>query len=114
MFEHPWSGVFAATLCPFNDDYTIDEPGLRAYVRYLASVDGIKGLVCNGHTGEVMGLTPRERACRPGAPWCGRMSSRRACLCTHPAVPRSATGRGTRRTFRRLARPCARRMRDRE
>lgn len=61
MFEHPWSGVFAATLCPFNEDYSIDEAGLRAYVRYLAGVDGIKGLVCNGHTGEVMGLTPRER-----------------------------------------------------
>lgn len=62
MFEHPWSGVFAATLCPFDDDYTIDEPGLRAYVRYLADVDGMNGLVCNGHTGEVMGLTGRERA----------------------------------------------------
>lgn len=62
MFENPWSGVFAATLCPFNDDYTIDEPGLRAYVRYLADVDGMRGLVCNGHTGEVMGLTARERA----------------------------------------------------
>ena len=62
MFEHPWSGVFPATLCPFRDDYSIDEEGLRAYVRYLASVDGIKGLVCNGHTGEVMGLRTKERA----------------------------------------------------
>lgn len=61
MFEHPWSGVFAATLCPFRDDYAIDEAGLRAYVGYLASVDGMDGLVCNGHTGEVMGLTARER-----------------------------------------------------
>ena len=33
MFENPWSGVFAATLCPFKEDYTIDEAGLRAYVR---------------------------------------------------------------------------------
>jgi 4-hydroxy-tetrahydrodipicolinate synthase len=61
MFENPWSGVFAATLCPFKDDYTIDEAGLRAYSRYLAGVDGLRGLVCNGHTGEVMGLTARER-----------------------------------------------------
>ncbi len=30
MFEHPWSGVFPATLCPFRDDYSIDEAGLRA------------------------------------------------------------------------------------
>jgi len=62
MFEHPWSGVFAATLCPFKEDYSIDEEGLRAYARYLASVDGLKGLVCNGHTGEVMGLRTAERA----------------------------------------------------
>src|SRR6476659_5295578 len=61
MFENPWSGVFAATLCPFKEDYSIDEAGLRAYVRYIAGVDGIRGLVCNGHTGEVMGLTARER-----------------------------------------------------
>jgi 4-hydroxy-tetrahydrodipicolinate synthase len=62
VFEEPWSGVFAATLCPFHDDYSIDEGGLRSYVRYLASVDGMKGLVCNGHTGEVMGLRVAERA----------------------------------------------------
>ena len=62
MFDHPWSGVLAATLCPFTDDHKIDEPGLRAYSRYLASVDGIRGLVCNGHTGEVMGLRVHERA----------------------------------------------------
>jgi len=59
--EHRWSGVFAGTLCPFKEDYSIDEGGLRAYARYLASVDGIKGLVCNGHTGEVMGLRTAER-----------------------------------------------------
>lgn len=62
MFEQPWTGVFPATLCPFLPDYRIDEEGLRAYSRYLASVEGIKGLVCNGHTGEVMSLTVEERA----------------------------------------------------
>ena len=62
MFKNPWSGVFAATLCPFSDDLSIDEAGLRAYSRYLASVDGMRGLVCNGHTGEVMGLRAYERA----------------------------------------------------
>jgi 4-hydroxy-tetrahydrodipicolinate synthase len=61
MFEHTWSGVFAATLCPFNEDYSIDEEGLRTYVRYIAGVEGIRGLVCNGHTGEVMGLRAAER-----------------------------------------------------
>ena len=62
MSDHPWSGVFAATLCPFKDDFSIDEEGLRSYARYLTSTDGLKGLVCNGHTGEVMGLRSVERA----------------------------------------------------
>lgn len=62
MFDQPWDGVLAATLCPFRDDYSIDEEGLRAYSRYLANVPGMKALVCNGHTGEVMGLRVWERA----------------------------------------------------
>lgn len=60
--EHPWAGVFAATLCAFHPDESIDEEGLRAYFTDVAAVDGIKGLVCNGHTGEVMSLRPVERA----------------------------------------------------
>jgi len=62
MFEKPWTGVMPATLCPFRDDFTVDEGGLAEYVRYLASVPGVTALVCNGHTGEVMGLRDRERA----------------------------------------------------
>jgi 4-hydroxy-tetrahydrodipicolinate synthase len=60
--NHPWAGVFPATLCPFRADDSIDENGLRAYVRYLAAVPGVKGLVCNGHTGEAMSLRNTERA----------------------------------------------------
>lgn len=60
--EHPWMGVFPATLCAFSDDESIDEEDLRSYVRDLCAVDGLKGLVCNGHTGEIMSLRPRERA----------------------------------------------------
>lgn len=56
-----WSGVFAATLCPFHSDETIDEEGLAAYFHAIASVDGVRGLVCNGHTGEIMSLRPAER-----------------------------------------------------
>jgi 4-hydroxy-tetrahydrodipicolinate synthase len=59
--ERPWTGVFAATLCPFHEDESIDAEGLCRYVRELACVDGIQGLVCNGHTGEVMSLRPGER-----------------------------------------------------
>jgi 4-hydroxy-tetrahydrodipicolinate synthase len=60
--DRPWTGVFAATLCPFHEDESLDEQGLSRYVRDIASVDGIQGLVCNGHTGEIMSLRPDERA----------------------------------------------------
>lgn len=62
MSDFNWTGVMPATLCPFRDDDTIDEQGLREYACYLASVSGITALVCNGHTGEVMSLRNRERA----------------------------------------------------
>jgi len=60
--DHPWMGVFAATLCAFHDNEAIDEQGLRKYFAWLCQVDGLKGLVCNGHTGEIMALRPDERA----------------------------------------------------
>jgi len=60
--EHPWMGVFPATLCPFHEDESLDEDGLRAYIRKLAAVPGVKGLVPNGHTGEIMSLREAERA----------------------------------------------------
>lgn len=56
-----WSGVYPATLCPFHADESIDEKGLADYVRDIASVAGIRGLTCNGHTGEIMSLRPHER-----------------------------------------------------
>ena len=58
----PWSGVFPATLCPFHDDESIDEEGLAGYIEELATVPGVEGVVCNGHTGEIMSLRPTERA----------------------------------------------------
>jgi len=57
-----WSGVFPAVLLPFREDYSIDEQGFRELVRWVASHDGIKGIVVNGHTGEIMSLLPEERA----------------------------------------------------
>jgi 4-hydroxy-tetrahydrodipicolinate synthase len=60
--EHPWMGVFPATLCPFHENEALDEAGLRAYIRELTSVPGLKGLVPNGHTGEIMSLRENERA----------------------------------------------------
>ncbi|MCB1122400.1 MAG: dihydrodipicolinate synthase family protein [Verrucomicrobiae bacterium] len=59
--NQPWSGVFPATLCPFHEDESVNEEGLAEYMKELASVEGIEGLVCNGHTGEIMSLQPKER-----------------------------------------------------
>jgi len=60
--DNPWAGVFAATLCPFHADEALDEEGLRQYIGELARVDGMRGLTCNGHTGEIMSLRSDERA----------------------------------------------------
>lgn len=59
--ERPWTGVFPATLCAFREDESIDEEGFCSYIQELAQIDGIQGLVGNGHTGEIMSLRPRER-----------------------------------------------------
>jgi 4-hydroxy-tetrahydrodipicolinate synthase len=55
-------GILPAMQVPFNDDYSIDEPELRRFARWLADHTGIGGLVTNGHTGEVFALSARERA----------------------------------------------------
>jgi 4-hydroxy-tetrahydrodipicolinate synthase len=47
---------------PYRDDLSIDEAELRRFARWLASHQGIGGLVTNGHTGEVFALSPKERA----------------------------------------------------
>ena len=60
--EIPWGGLYAATLCAFNEDESIDEEGLSQYMTRLANVEGIRGLTCNGHTGDDMTLRPEERA----------------------------------------------------
>jgi len=59
--NHPWSGVFAATLCPFRDDESVDSAGLSDYIQAIAAVPGMNGVTCNGHTGEIMSLRPDER-----------------------------------------------------
>ncbi len=60
--SQPWTGVYAATLCAFREDESIDEQGLYRYFAELSQEPGLAGLVCNGHTGEIMSLRPDERA----------------------------------------------------
>ena len=55
--------IFPAVSVPLNDDYSINEPEFRAYLRWIKTFygKGMDGLVCNGHTGEITGLTRAER-----------------------------------------------------
>lgn len=55
-------GILPAMQLPYRDDLSIDEVELRRFARWLASHQGIGGLVTNGHTGEVFALSPKERA----------------------------------------------------
>ncbi|ALM85674.1 dihydrodipicolinate synthase family protein [Bordetella sp. N] len=57
-----FNGIIPATAVPFNQDYSIDEPELQRFSRWLAGQPGIHALMTNGHTGEVFSLTARERA----------------------------------------------------
>ena len=61
-FDLDLKGLIPAIAVPFNEDFSIDQPGLTRFVRWLAAQPGIKALMTNGHTGEVFSLTPRERA----------------------------------------------------
>ncbi|MEH3048122.1 dihydrodipicolinate synthase family protein [Sphingomonas adhaesiva] len=54
-------GLIPAIAVPFREDHGIDAPGLTRLARWLAEQPGIKGLMTNGHTGEVFSLTPEER-----------------------------------------------------
>ena len=55
--------IFPAVSVPLNEDYSINEQEFRVYLRWIKSFygKGIEGLVCNGHTGEITGLTRAER-----------------------------------------------------
>ena len=55
--------IFPAVSVPLNDDYSINEKEFREYLRWIKTFygKGIEGLVCNGHTGEITGLSRAER-----------------------------------------------------
>lgn len=56
-----WTDIFPAIMIPLNRDYSINELELRKYIEWLLTFKEIKGVVVNGHTGEISGLTPEER-----------------------------------------------------
>lgn len=54
-------GILSANVTPFQDNYDLDEAGLRKLVRYQAKPQGITAIVCNAGAGEGATLTRRER-----------------------------------------------------
>lgn len=57
----PYSGVVPAVVTPFNNDYEIDEIALSNLIEDIVEVDLVDSLLMNGHTGEILSLTPEER-----------------------------------------------------
>ena len=53
--------MLVANMTPFTKKLEIDEDGLRGLIRYLMTVDGIGGIVCNAHAGEGATLSREER-----------------------------------------------------
>lgn len=53
-------GVIPAHLSPFREDYTLDEEQLRQHIRSLAGIQGVNGIISNGHAGEVTALSEAE------------------------------------------------------
>ncbi len=56
-----WKGIFPAICCPVKDDYTVDEPAFRKYLKWIAGIPDLGGLVVNGHASEVTTFSREER-----------------------------------------------------
>lgn len=61
MKKTVFKGVIPATVLPFMENFEIDEANLRKFVRYLVGIDGVEGVLCNGHAGEIVSLSRAER-----------------------------------------------------
>ncbi len=56
-----FQGAIPANLLPFHADLSFDEVNYRKHLSWLANVDGVDAIVCNGHAGEVSSLDREER-----------------------------------------------------
>ncbi len=71
---HPYHGIYAATLTPLDAAGRIDEDRLARHFDSVTSVDGIVGVLCNGHAGEnyLLDRDDRRRVTRIAAETIGR------------------------------------------
>lgn len=56
-----FNGVIPACVTPFDAAGEINFKALAEHARWLASVRGVTGIVCNGHAGEGLAMTESER-----------------------------------------------------
>src|SRR6201996_7377810 len=54
-------GVIPAVLLPFQEDFSIDEPGFRTHLRDVAAVQGLSAITINAHSTEVASCTQDEQ-----------------------------------------------------
>jgi 4-hydroxy-tetrahydrodipicolinate synthase len=73
---HPFHGIYAATLCPLHADGSIDESTLARHLEASAFVDGMAGLLINGHAGEnaMLARDEKRRVTEIAAEVCGKHS----------------------------------------
>ncbi len=73
---HPFHGIYAATLCPLHADGSIDEATLARHLEASAFVDGMAGLLINGHAGEnaMLSRDEKRRVTEIAAEVCGKRS----------------------------------------
>lgn len=55
------TGLIPASITPFTEDDNIDHGALAEHGRWLAQINGVTGILCNGHAGEGLSLTFTER-----------------------------------------------------
>lgn len=60
QIERKMKGVLPAIILPFDSELEIHEAELRSLARWLSKVNGVTGIVCNGHAGEVSTLSEDE------------------------------------------------------
>ena len=60
LIKHPLAGIYAASLTPLKNDFTLDLEPVPSYLSFLAN-RGCHGTLLLGTTGEGPSFSPRER-----------------------------------------------------
>lgn len=54
-------GIYPSVICPLKADGSVDEATFASHVRAVTDVDGVVGVLCNGHAGENFVLDRAEK-----------------------------------------------------